>query len=245
MEQPTPAATPAITPDATVMPVETPTPDGADPAETNSILLVDDNDLVSPNDPVEADVYLQVLTQMGYQPTLWATSGQGIPSVGELGRYDWVIWSSGGYENGGPGLDALDAMLGYINTGGRLTISSRRPFFGMGTEDPSVIADVVIDDDLPPLVTGLPAETIELPNGLPPVVPLETNGEEDGPQVALRRGPDSGSAGAPLLFLATDEGEAEATGARLMVLGMSLTWLPNDYDKQLVRNMAEVMLAPQ
>ncbi|HXF63398.1 MAG TPA: hypothetical protein VNK95_17345 [Caldilineaceae bacterium] len=243
--EPPATQTPAPTPTGAGTPSSVPapaTPEGGE-APTASILLVDDNDLMGPTDTVEADIYLQVLTQLGYQPVLWTTSGQGIPTAAELGAYRWVIWSSGGYENGGPGLNALDAMLGYINTGGNLTISSRRPFFGMGADDPSVIADVQIDDDLPALVEGLPSETIELPSGLPPVTPLETGSDEEGPRVALRRGPDSGNAGAPLLFLATDEGEAESTGARLMVLGMSLTWLPNDYDKQLVRNMAEVMLA--
>jgi hypothetical protein len=208
-------------------------------------LIVDDNDMVNPNDPSEADIYLQVLTQQAYQPVLWTTGSQGTPSAEEMGKYKWVIWSSGGYENGGPGLGDLDAMLGYINTGGNLTISSRRPFFGMGTEDPSVIADVTVTDELPALVAGLPAEGITLENGLPPVVPLEVTGEGNGPKIALRRGPDSGNAGAPLLFLATDEGDAETVGARLMVLGMSLTWLPDEFGQQLVRNMADVMFGSE
>jgi hypothetical protein len=111
----------------------------------------------------------------------------------------------------------------------------------MSAEDPSVIVDIEIDDDEPALVVGLPSELIILPNGLPPVTPLET-GPDGGPLVALRRGPDSGNPGAPLLFLATDAGEAQSTGAQLLVLGMSLTWLPDGFDQQLVRNMADVML---
>ncbi|RIK54460.1 MAG: hypothetical protein DCC57_06775 [Chloroflexi bacterium] len=238
---PTPAPTP---PAGEPLPLPgTPTPQ-AEGQATNAILVVDDNDLVSPDDASEADVYLQVLTQMGHQPILWSTTTQGTPPVEELREYKWVIWSSGGYENGGPGVNDLDAMLGYINTGGHLTVSSRRPFFGMSPNDPSVIADVEVSDEVPMLVAGLPSEVIELANGLPPVTPLEAAVGDTGPKVALRRGPDSGDAGAPLLFLATDAGDANATGAQLMVLGMSLTWFPDDYDKQLVRNMAEVMLAP-
>jgi hypothetical protein len=114
----------------------------------------------------------------------------------------------------------------------------------MSPNDPSVIADVEVSDEVPMLVAGLPSEVIELANGLPPVVPLEAAVGDTGPKVALRRGPNSGDAGAPLLFLADDAGEDNATGAQLMVLGMSLTWFPDDYDKQLVRNMAELMLAP-
>src|SRR5690606_40789982 len=139
----------------------------------------------------------------------------------------------------------LDVLLNYINSGGWLTISSRRPFFAMSTEDASVIVDIAIDDGAPGLVTGLPSEIIELDNGLPPVTPLEINDGLDGPQVALRRGPDSGNANAPLLFIATDEGSSTATGARLMILGMALDWLPDELDLQLVKNMAEVMLADE
>lgn len=244
-EAPPAPVTPLPTPPAgeTVPLPGTPTPQGEGQA-TNAILVVDDNDLVNPEDPSEADIYLQALTQLGHQPILWSTATQGTPPIEELREYRWVVWSSGGYENGGPGVNDLDAMLGYINTGGHLTVSSRRPFFGMSPNDPSVIADVEVSDEVPMLVAGLPSEVIELANGLPPVVPLEAAVGDTGPKVALRRGPDSGDAGAPLLFLATDAGEESATGAQLMVLGMSLTWFPDDYDQQLVRNMAEVMLAP-
>jgi hypothetical protein len=162
-----------------------------------------------------------------------------------LDKYRWVIWSSGGYDNGGPGVNDLDVLLSYINKGGWLTISSRRPFFAMSTEDASVIVDVTIEDDVPELVTGLPPETIELANGLPPVTPLEINDGIDGPQIALRRGPNSGNPGSPLLFVASDEGSPDATGARLMILGMALDWLPDGYDTQLAQNMAEVMLAAE
>ncbi len=238
------AGTATPTPAAAPEGLATPTPAAAAEPST-SILIVDDNDMANPNDASEADTYLTALAQAGFQPALWATLSQGTPAIAELGKYKWVIWSSGGYENGGPGLADLDAMLAYINNGGWLTISSRRPFFGMSTDDPSSIVDIVVDDDLPALVAGLPSETITLPNGLPPVTPLETNGGADAPQVALRRGPDSGSPDAPLLFLATDEGDPESTGARLMILGMALTWLPDGYDQQLVKNMAAVMLGEE
>jgi hypothetical protein len=133
--------------------------------------------------------------------------------------------------------------LDYINNGGALTISSRRPFFAMSTEDPSPIVDIAISDDSPELVAGLPSGPIELDNGLPPVTPLEINDELDGPLVALRRGPDSGNPGAPLLFVATDKDSPDATGARLMILGMSLTWLPEEMQVPVAQNMAKVMLA--
>ncbi len=237
------AAAPLPTEEATAVPQPEIEPTAPPARQIGSILVVDDNDSAGTEETSEADTYLQALTQLGHTPTLWDVATQGVPSLEELNKYQWVIWSSGGYENGGPTLGDLDPLLGYINTGGWLTISSRRPFFGMGTEDPSVIADIEITDAIPALVSGLPSGVIELPNGLPPVVPLETNGSEEGPQIAFRRGPDSGSAGAPLLFLVTDEGEPESSGAKLMILGMAIHWLPEDYDQQLVENMANVMLA--
>jgi hypothetical protein len=208
-------------------------------------LIIDDNDTANPSDPSEADTYLMALTGVGYAPSLWVTADQETPSIEELNKYEWVIWSSGGYENGGPGVADLDVLLNYINGGGWLTISSRRPFFAMSTEDPSAIVDITVESDIPALVEGLPSEVIELSNGLPPVTPLEINDGTDGPEVAFRRGPDSGNPGTPLLFVATDENSPEATGARLMILGMALSWLPDGLDVQLAQNMAEVMLAEE
>jgi hypothetical protein len=255
---PEPAAPSGVTPQPTVMPTSpggpsvpevpgaTPSPEPTtSPQASTSILIVDDNDATNPNDSSEADTYLMALTQQGYTPTLWSTADQELPSLEEMQKYRWVIWSSGNYENGGPGVSDLDLLLGYINGGGWLTISSRRPFFAMSTEDPSVITDVTVENDLPDLVAGLPSETIELENGLPPVTPLEISEGMDGPQVALRRGPNSGNAEAPLLFVATDEGSPDATGARLMIMGMSVAWLPEGYDIQLVQNMAKVMMVEE
>lgn len=120
---------------------------------------------------------------------------KGAPTIDELGNHKWVIWSSGGYENGGPGVSDLDLLLNYINKGGWLTISSRRPFFAMSTDDASSIVDISVENEAPGLVMGLPSQIIELANGLPPVTPLEINDGIDGPLVALRRGPDSGNPG--------------------------------------------------
>lgn len=221
----------------------TPTPMATSAVSEVAILVVDDNDRAAPSELAEADTYLLGLSVLGYRPILWSTDSQGVPPASELRKYRWVIWSSAGYENGGPSLADLDAILSYINAGGRLTISSRRPFFGMSRDDPSPIVDITVESALPELVRGLPSQTIRLPNGLPPLIPLQTNDAPDGPKVALRRGPDSGSPGAPVLFLATDDSGPSPSGARLMVLGMNIAWLPDGFDQQLIRNMADVMLA--
>jgi hypothetical protein len=250
-ESTAPAAVTAPVPAITSLPTlpepapGTPTPTPSSPEANTSILIVDDNDTANPNDPSEADAYLSALIQVGYSPALWVTAEQNTPTIEELEKYRWVIWSSGGYENGGPGVNDLEVLLNYINKGGWLTISSRRPFFAMSTDDASPIADLTVEDNAPELVTGLPSETIELANGLPPVTPLEINDGIDGPMVALRRGPNSGNPGAPVLFIATDDDSPEASGARLMILGMALNWLPEGLDVQLAQNMARVMLAEE
>jgi hypothetical protein len=250
--EPTPVTAPAQStvvplpaPDGVPSPDATPSPQPSSPEASSGILIVDDNDSANPNDASEADTYLLALTQAGYTPTLWSTADQELPPSEEVLKYRWVIWSSGGYENGGPGVNDLEVLYNYINNGGWLTVSSRRPFFAMSREDASVIVDVVVENGLPELVRGLPSETIELANGLPPVIPLVLSDDTDGNLVALRRGPNSGDAGAPLLFVATDEGSPDASGARLMVLGMALNWLPDGYDIQLVQNMAEVMMVEE
>lgn len=218
----------------------TQTPSAVEPGK-KLVMVIDDNDLTLPGETSEADIYLKALTQQGYGPTLWLTASDGIPKLDDLAGYHWVIWSSGGYESGGPGLADLDPLLAFINTGGSLTISSRRPFFGMSAKEPSVIVDVAVDDDLPSMVQGLPSTAIRLENGLPPVIPLEISEDHAGAQIVLVRGPESSDAGAPLLFVVLDDSGEEATGARLMIAGMSLTWLPEDYRLQLVRNMSVYM----
>jgi hypothetical protein len=242
--QPNASLTPSVTPLTPPEAAPSGTPSSPEsPEANNSILIVDDNDMANPNDPSEADTYLIALTQAGYTPDLWVTADQNAPPVDKVLSYRWVIWSSGGYENGGPGVSDLDVLLNYINHGGWLTISSRRPFFAMSTEDASVIADITVGNDSPELVEGLPQGTITLANGLPPVTPLDIHDGLEGPLVALRRGPNSGNPDAPLLFMATDAGSPDATGARLMILGMSLNWMPEGLDVQLAQNMAKVMLA--
>jgi hypothetical protein len=235
---PVPGTTPP--PDFTVTPAVPSTPG----APETAILLIDDNDAVGADEVSEVDLYLQALVGIGQQPTLWKTADDGIPSADTLKQYQWVIWSSAGYGAGGPSLADLDPLFAYINAGGHLTISSRHPFFGMSTQEPSVIADVALDSEVPELVLGMPSMGFPLESGLPPVTPLEISPESDNPKVALRRGTESSNAGAPLLFMVSDTGDPDATGAQLMILGMSLTWFPDDYGQQLVRNMSTVMLRP-
>jgi hypothetical protein len=213
----------------------------ATPAASDKILLVDDNRRAQEGELSEADAYLMILTGAGQSPDLWTTADKGNPSADDMQPYRWVIWSNAGYSESELDISYVDQIFQYLNGGGRLTVSSLKPFFGMGIEPPSTIKDLVVDDDVPALVEGLPDGSITLTGETRPVAPLAQPQAEDTFQVSLRRGPASDNADSPAMIVATDEGQPESVDARLVVIGMSITWLPVDVRSQLVLNMAEWM----
>jgi hypothetical protein len=229
---PTPAATRAAA---------TPAPDRQGQGE--KVLLVDDNSGAEETERSEAAIYLAVLTEAGYSVDLWKTGEEGFPDDAKLAEYRWVIWSDAGYATSGVSGESLRLISNYINQGGHVTVSSRVPFFGLGNRPPSPLKDIVLDDDIPELVVGLPKEPIQLAGNLPDVPPLESNPEPStGARIALRRGADSDAADAPVLVVYSDVNFDEPKGALLMLFGMSIGWLPDDVAPQLVRNMASFML---
>lgn len=231
----TPTATSA--PGATVSPVATTTP-GTSGA---SVLLIDDNASAEDDEESEADHYLRALAAHGISPVLWTTSSEGIPTADQLKEHTWVIWSNAGYARGELPVNALDPVLSYINEGGRLTVSSRIPFFAMGTASPSAIRDVAVVDDVVALSQGL-YSPVNLTGEPGEVAPLAEPDGEDAFDVTLVRGSSSDDPESPAMVSATDEGEEEETGAKLIIVGMSVGWLPADFANQLVANMADWML---
>ncbi len=216
-------------------------PDVSTPSAADRVLLVDDNARAQPDEVSEADAYLKALAAAAISPDLWSTKELGAPNAEQLQLYRWVIWSNAGYAESDVDISYVDSIFQFLNSGGRLTISSRKPFFGMGIEPPSAIRDVVTDDDAPEIVAGLPDGPIALLEESPPVTPLMPPTENDGFKIALRRGTDSDNADAPVFITATDEDEAESVGAKLIVIGMSVGWLPEDVLLPLVKNMADWM----
>jgi len=249
---PTPSPTPVgAVPEVPATPLATQTP-GAEPDEPDEpgdaggvgVLVIDDNDDAAGDEDSEAEHYLRILTDLGHAPDIWRIADAGRPAAETLNQYAWVIWSSGGYAVGGPDVSDLDPLFGFINEGGHLTISSRTPFFGEGQGEASVIQDVVTTDAIPGLVRELPTAPIALTETEITVTPLQANPDENpNISIVLRRGPDSAASDSPLLFVIIDNESAEATGARLMVLGMSIAWLPDHIGEQLVENIATYMLA--
>jgi hypothetical protein len=172
------------------------------------------------------------------------TSERGVPAGDDLAAYEWVVWSDAGYASSGVDGDSLRSIGEYINQGGRLTISSRMPFFGVSGKSASVIKDIVVADEIPELTKGLPTTPIVLNSESPLLTPLEENPDPSaGARTALARGPASADAGAPVLILLSDAGFEKPKGALLMLFGVSVAWLPPDVSEQLIQNMASMMLA--
>lgn len=206
------------------------------------ILLIDDNRAAADGELSEADRYLQILIAGGYQVDLWSAADQGVPTVDDLMAYGWVIWSNGGYATGAIGGQDLDTIFTYINANGRITISSRTPLPGI--EEVAPIRDFVTEETIPALVSGLPDTAITLVDEGGSAAVLNALAEEDeATQVVLRRGPTSDNPDAPALVVLADPSNAESE-ARLMIAALSMTWLPDEEQTTLIRNMAAWMLAP-
>ena len=239
-----PAQRPAAADTGATLPAKDgePAPAGGDSSQ--AILIVDDNRNATEGEIGEAELYAALLAAAGYQPTLWSTRESGYPAVDTLQKYGWIIWSDAIYSNSGLRGEALQTVGDAINAGAKVTVSSRMPFFGVSAEPASPIVDVVIGSDVPELVAGISSEPIALPAGLPDVVPLNSEPEPStGARIAIRRGPESKAGEAPVLMVYSDENFDEPKGAKLMLFGMSVAWLPDDLAPKLVENMATVMLA--
>src|SRR5690606_32473509 len=117
-----------------------------------AVLLIDDNENAGETETSEADAYLQGLLAAGYTPDLWATNDQGAPGLDDIRAYDWVVWSNAAYAESTIDLDIIEMLTSYTLEGGRLSISSRTPFFGTDNTETSTIRDVVIDNANPDLV---------------------------------------------------------------------------------------------
>ncbi|MEZ4867423.1 MAG: hypothetical protein R3C14_39220 [Caldilineaceae bacterium] len=203
------------------------------------ILLVDDNRAAGQNEAGEADSYLQALIAAGYSVDLWDAASQGAPTVADLAKYAWVIWSNGGYNEGKMLAEDMDIIFNYVREAGKVTISSRFPLPGI--EEPSTVRDVAIDDTIPTLVQELPDEPIALAAEQIAANLTPLAADASGGQVVLRRGPASDDAAAPLLVVLTDTSATTST-AQVMIVGVAINGLPQEVSNTLVNNMATWML---
>ncbi len=241
--QSAPAATPAAKSGPTAT-AGTSAPSGEPTTPTPMrILLVDDDAEAKAGERSEADTWLKTLAAAGYAPDLWSTAAKGAPDAAALKGYTWMIWSNGGYVDGNVDVANLDALFSYMSEGGRVTISSRRPFFNMGASPASAIRDLVIADNVPALVANLPTEPIALEGELGNVIPLQEAESGAGFATIMLRGPESEDSGSPAASAGTDANEEDAVGARLVIVGFSTSWLPTDVADRFIRNVADWILS--
>lgn len=210
------------------------------PAANRGVLLIDDNRTAAEGESSEADLYLQALIGAGHSVDLWSAKSQGSPTADDLTNYTWVIWSNAGYADGKLSIEDMDLVFGYVRQGGRLTLSSRFPLPGI--EEASTLRDVVIDGVMADLVKGLPDEPITLSEEQNAANLSPLAADESGVEIALRRGPASEDAEAPVLVVLTDATESDSN-ARFMIVGMSLTGLSEATSSTLINNMATWMMA--
>ncbi len=215
----------------------------ATPLGPQHVLLIDDDAKAQAGERSEADTYLKTLTAAGYSPDLWSTAEKGAPDAEKMKAYAWVIWSNAGYVEGKIDVDLLDPLFAYLGGGGRLTISSRRPFFNMSASPASAIRDVLVRNNVPELVAGLPTEPIVLEGEFGNVIPLQEAESGAGFATILVRGPASADAGNPAASAGSDANEPDAVGARLVIIGFSNTWLPATVADRFIRNMADWILS--
>lgn len=217
--------------------------DGSEPEKTptagTGVLLIDDNRSAAEGESSEADLYLQTLIGTGHSVDLWSAKSQGSPTADDLVKYAWVIWSNAAYADGRLSIEDMDLVFGYVRQGGRLTLSSRFPLPGI--EDASTLRDVAIGD-MAELVKGLPDEPITLSEEQNAANLSPLAADTSGVQIALRRGPDSDDAEAPVLVVLTDATESDSN-ARFMIVGMALTGLAEETSSTLINNMATWMMA--
>ena len=217
--------------------------DGNKPTKTPTanigVLLIDDNRTAAEGESSEADLYLQTLIGTGHSVDLWSAKSQGSPTADDLAKYTWVIWSNAAYADGKLSIDDMDLVFGYVRQGGRLTLSSRYPLPGIEAASP--LRDVVIGD-MGALAKGLPDEPITLSEEQDAANLSPLAADTSGVEIALRRGPASDDAEAPVLVVLTDAAESDSN-ARFMIVGMSLTGLAEETSSTLINNMATWMMA--
>ncbi len=205
------------------------------------ILVVADDDQASASaaqDGDEAMSYLAFYSALGLSVSEWRTQTDGSPTGEDLADYDWVIWSSGEAEVGGPDDNELDAVTEYMfQNGGVITISGRDTgFFAQAGEALSVV-DVVSTGVNATLADGLPAGPIDLtPSGATAVLVSE-DFSTDFYEMILVRGPDSTAPGEPIMVAQAVDYDGDGTDDGFMLLGMSMTWLPESIQTELMANM--------
>lgn len=205
------------------------------------ILVIDDNDQAgtASGSPIEADAYSTFFNNLGMDVSQWRTGTNGSPAEADLADYDWVIWSSGEADRGGPTEDEMTTVTDYLfGGGGVFTVSGRDVGdFGQGGEAQALV-DILSTGINPILADGLPTDAIQLTTTDAEAYLISENFTPDYYDSILVRGPQSASAGEPVMLSQEMDYDGDGKTDGFMVVAMSLTWLPDAVRNELMANMA-------
>ncbi len=153
------SATPTPTPTPTR---SAPSSGGTSGGDTFRILVINDDDQIgtgSANVRSEADTYATFYQDLGLDVTQWSTDELGSPEAEDLTGFNWVIWSSGEAEQGGPTDEEMGAVTDFLfGDGGVFTASGRDVGDFSPDGEPVALVDILSTGLNPTLADGLPEE---------------------------------------------------------------------------------------
>ncbi len=236
------SATPTPTPSPTPSPTRSaPSSGGTSGGDTFRILVINDDDQASTGSatvPSEADTYATFYGDLGLDVTQWSTEEKGSPQAKDLTGFNWVIWSSGEAERGGPTDEEMGAMTDFLFGDGGVFIASGRDVGDFSPDGEAVaLVDVVSTGLNPILADGLPEEAIRLTAADASAYLIGETFTPEYYDSILVRGPRSASAGDPVMLSQEIDYNGDGKTDGFGVIAMSLTWLPDPVRNEFMANL--------
>lgn len=197
------------------------------------VFLDDDGDAIGVGENSSAE--LEAILSADYEVTLWSTVADGALPEGFLIAYDLVIWDSGDYidEEGGFDDDA-SLIFEYLDQGGKLLIMGAAPPF-LGETEIVPLVDVQFNG-ASVMVEGFGDGTVvEIIGSAETLLSELPEGEEEGLDVFLLRGPAGEGSGNAIGFTFSEE-LIPGVPQQIGFLILPLNQLPADAQIQLMAN---------
>lgn len=217
-------------------PTPTPAPSEATPTATpaasGSILLVSDDDGEGTYDWwTSVYDFAEAAADAGYEVEVWSTGWDGDVTLEQLQNYQAVIWCTGDYKEteSNPELDDLDILTEYLDGGGRLILEGA--FLGSVDTESGLLLDVLVTAADHPLTKGFAQDQVIVLERLSASEEYEAFVLQDGSaeDIPFVRGPDSQSAGAPLVIV-------DDYNDYLLLIGFPIYLLPEQERYQFAWN---------
>jgi hypothetical protein len=186
-----------------------------------------------------ADDYASVL-KGSFEVTVRSIAKEGLPDLATLLKYDLTIWTAGDYEES-MGEEPSNLMFALLMEGEPVILSGA---YVSDSKTEAVQRDIQVKDATHPLAKGFQADQVigfvAAPSGKEYEIGVPEDFQEDEGAVIFVRGPESGESGAPSIAALEDQ----ATGFRLVFIGLPVYLLPDTVKSQLVLNSVSWLLSP-